>query len=124
MTSIYDFEVTTIDGRPQPLGVYRGQVLLVVNVASRCGFTPQYADLERLYRQHQARGFAVLGFPCDQFLHQEPGDEAQIKSFCSLNYEVTFPLFAKINVNGRSAHPLYRYLKSERRGILGSKAIK
>ena len=95
----------------QCLDAYRGQVLLIVNVASRCGFTPQYADLEALYRKHRAQGFAVLGFPCDQFAHQEPGNEEEIKSFCKLNYDVTFPLFAKIKVNGSSTHPLYRYLE-------------
>ncbi len=124
MTSIYDFPVTTIDGRTACLDAYRRQVLLIVNVASRCGFTPQYADLEALFRKHQAHGFAVLGFPCDQFGHQEPGDEAEIKSFCTLNYKVTFPMFAKIKVNGPSAHPLYNHLKLARRGILFTKAIK
>ena len=99
-------------------------MLLIVNVASRCGFTPQYAGLESLYRSHRDRGFAVLGFPCDQFGHQEPGDEAEIKSFCSLRYDVTFPLFAKIKVNGDDAHPLYKFLKAEKKGLLGSEAIK
>jgi glutathione peroxidase len=124
VTSFYDFEVATIDGRTQRLDAYRGQVLLVVNVASRCGLTPQYAGLEALYRQHRAEGFAILGFPCDQFCHEEPGNEAEIKSFCASNYDVTFPLFAKIKVNGPSAHPLYRYLKSARRGLLGTRLIK
>ncbi len=124
MTSLYDFEVTTIDGQLQRLDVYRGQVLLIVNVASRCGFTPQYADLEKLYRAHQSQGFAVLGFPCNQFAHQEPLNETEIKSFCSLNYDVSFPLFAKLNVNGKSTHPLYRYMKSAQPGILGTKSIK
>ncbi len=105
MTKLYDIEVTTIEGQPQRLDAYRGQVLLIVNVASRCGFTPQYADLEALYRKHRAQGFAVLGFPCDQFARQEPGDEEAIKSFCSLNYDVTFPLFAKIKVNGSGRIP-------------------
>jgi glutathione peroxidase len=122
--SLYDFEVATIDGQPRRLDAFRGQVLLVVNVASRCGFTPQYADLEALYRRHRAEGFAVLGFPCNQFLQQEPLDEAQIKKFCSLSYDVTFPLFAKVEVNGPAAHPLYRFLKAACRGILGTKAIK
>src|SRR5215204_3487951 len=122
--SVYDFEVTTIDGHKQCLDVYRGRVLLVVNVASRCGFTPQYAGLEELYRKYRERGFKVLGFPCDQFGQQEPGTEAEIKEFCRLTYDVTFPLFAKILVNGPAAHPLYRYLKSARRGFLGTKAIK
>jgi len=120
----YDIEVTTIDGRRQTLAPYRGQVLLIVNVASQCGFTPQYAGLEALYRAHRARGFTVLGFPCDQFGHQEPGDEAEIARFCATTYDVTFPLFAKIEVNGPHAHPLYRYLKTERPGLLGSEAIK
>lgn len=124
MTSVYEFEATTIEGRPQRLDAFRGQVLLVVNVASRCGFTPQYRDLEALYRKHHEAGFAVLGFPCDQFAHQEPGNEDEIKTFCTRNYDVTFPMFAKVNVNGASTHPLYRYLKSARRGVLGTKAIK
>ncbi|HEY2419049.1 MAG TPA: glutathione peroxidase [Steroidobacteraceae bacterium] len=122
--SVYDFSVRTIDGHEQLLSVYRGKSLLVVNVASKCGFTPQYAGLEALYRQYRERGLLVLGFPCDQFGHQEPGDEAQIKSFCSLTYDVSFPLFAKIDVNGADAHPLYRYLKEARPGILGTEAIK
>jgi glutathione peroxidase len=122
--SIYDFQATTIDGEARSMGEYRGQVLLIVNVASKCGFTPQYTGLEELYRKLQARGFTVLGFPCDQFGHQEPGDEQAIKSFCSLKYEVTFPMFAKIQVNGPQAHPLYQYLKHAQRGVLGSEAIK
>jgi len=122
--TIYDFSVTTIDGEEQSLAAYRGQLLLIVNVASRCGFTPQYAGLESLYRRHKEKGLTVLGFPCDQFGHQEPGDEQEIKSFCSLNYDVTFPLFAKIKVNGEESHPLYRFLKSEQTGLLGSESIK
>jgi len=121
---LYDIEVTRIDGQRQTLSAYRGQVLLIVNVASRCGFTPQYTELEALYRRHREAGFAILGFPCDQFGHQEPGDEAEIQSFCSLKYDVTFPLFAKILVNGRSAHPLYQFLKKAKRGILGTQSIK
>ncbi len=121
---IYDFSVTTIDGQRRPLAGYKGKVLLIVNVASHCGFTPQYAGLEALYRQYRDRGFAVLGFPCDQFGHQEPGDEAEIRQFCSLNYDVTFPLFAKIEVNGPGADPLWVYLKKARTGLLGSSAIK
>jgi glutathione peroxidase len=124
MTSIYDFTATTIDGTPQPLAEYRGKTLLVVNVASKCGFTPQYAGLEALYRKLNPRGVEVLGFPCDQFGHQEPGTESEIKSFCSLSYDVTFPLFAKIEVNGPNAHPLYRWLKSQQAGLLGTEAIK
>ena len=124
MDSLYDFEVATIDGNRQSLGVYRGRVLLILNVASKCGFTPQYAGLETLYRKYRERGFAVLGFPCDQFGQQEPGSETEIKEFCRLTYDVTFPLFAKIAVNGATAHPLYEFLKSARRGLLGTKAIK
>ena len=124
MSSLYDFSVRTIDGREQQLDAYRGKTLLIVNVASKCGFTPQYKGLEALYRAHQDRGLVVLGFPCDQFGHQEPGDEAEIRNFCSLNYDVSFPLFAKIEVNGDGAHPLYKYLKHEARGLLGSEAIK
>lgn len=121
--NLYDVEVRTIGGTTQTLAPWRGQVLLIVNVASECGFTPQYAGLEALYRAHRDQGFAVLGFPCDQFGHQEPGTEGEIKSFCELNYGVTFPLFAKIDVNGDNAHPLYRHLKAARKGLLGS-AIK
>ncbi len=124
MTSVYDFTATAIDGRDVSLAEFRGQVLLIVNVASRCGFTPQYAVLEALYRKYHAQGFSVLGFPCDQFLHQEPGDEAEIKNFCSLNYDVTFPLFAKVHVNGPQAHRLFAYLKSLQRGLLGTGTIK
>ncbi|MGH8142891.1 MAG: glutathione peroxidase [Steroidobacteraceae bacterium] len=122
--SIYDYSATSIDAQVQPLSLYRGRALLIVNVASRCGFTPQYAGLEALYRKFRERGFAVLGFPCDQFGHQEPGDEAQISAFCSQTYAVTFPLFAKIKVNGNDAHPLYRYLKHACPGLLGFEAIK
>lgn len=124
MACFYDFEVATIDGQPRRLDAYRGRVLLVVNVASRCGFTPQYAGLETLYRKYHDRGFGVLGFPCDQFGQQEPGNEAEIKQFCKLTYDVTFPLFAKIDVNGAEAAPVYRYLKSARRGVLGTTRIK
>ncbi len=122
--SVYDFQVKAISGETQSLDAYRGQVLLVVNVASQCGFTPQYTGLETLYREFKDRGFAVLGFPCNQFGGQEPGDEAEIKQFCSLKYDVTFPLFAKVDVNGPSTAPLYQYLKSERAGLLGTEAIK
>jgi glutathione peroxidase len=124
MTTIYDFPVTTIDGRTETLEPYRGQVLLIVNVASQCSFTPQYAGLEELYRRHKEQGFAVLGFPCDQFLHQEPGEEAEIQGFCSRNYGVTFPMFAKVNVNGRAAHPLYQYIRAARPGLFGTTSIK
>ena len=121
---LYDTPLTTIDGRVTTLGEWRGQVLLVVNVASKCGFTPQYEGLERLHRAHAAEGFAVLGFPCGQFNDQEPGDEAEIARFCSLTYDVTFPMFAKVDVNGPTAHPLFEHLKAAQRGLLGSKAIK
>jgi glutathione peroxidase len=121
---IYDIEVRTLEGVEQKLGIFAGQVLLIVNVASRCGFTPQYTGLEALYERYRGQGLAVLGFPCDQFGHQEPGDAAQIREFCSLNYQVSFPLFAKIEVNGAAAHPLYNLLKSARPGLLGSEAIK
>jgi glutathione peroxidase len=124
MGSIYDFSARDIDGRERSLSEWRGRWLLLVNVASKCGFTPQYEGLESLWRQWQGRGLTVLGFPCDQFGHQEPGDEAQIREFCSLNYQVSFPLFAKIEVNGAHAHPLYRWLKHEGKGVLGSEAIK
>jgi glutathione peroxidase len=122
--SIYDIPVTTIDGTPATLAEYRGKVMLVVNVASKCGFTPQYAGLEELYRKYRERGLVVLGFPCNQFLWQEPGDGDAIKSFCTLKYNVTFPMFAKVDVNGSSAHPLYKHLKHAARGSLGTKSIK
>jgi len=121
MSTAYDFTATTIDGEEQSLSAYEGKVLLIVNVASKCGFTPQYAGLEELYRKHVDSGLVVLGFPCDQFGHQEPGDEAEIKEFCSLTYDVTFPMFAKIEVNGGGTHPLYRWLKEEQRGVLGGR---
>ncbi len=124
MSSIYDFSAKTIDGSTTQLDAYKGKVLLVVNVASKCGFTPQYKGLEALYRKHKDAGLVVLGFPCDQFGHQEPGDEAEIRNFCSLTYDVTFPMFAKVEVNGANAHPLYRYLKKEATGLLGTEAIK
>jgi glutathione peroxidase len=124
MSAIYDIELKTIDGRTETLASYKGKYLLVVNVASKCGFTPQYAGLERLYQALGNKGVVVLGFPCDQFGHQEPGDEAEIKNFCSLNYNVSFPMFAKIEVNGPNTHPLYQRLKREARGFLGSERIK
>lgn len=124
MTTLYDFTARDIDGRDVPLERYRGQVLLVVNTASQCGFTKQYAGLEKLYEDLGDRGFSVLGFPCNQFGGQEPGDAAEIASFCTLNYGVRFPMFAKIDVNGANAHPLYRWLKGEAKGLLGSEAIK
>lgn len=124
MTQVYDFSAKTIDGDEQSLAAYKGKAMLVVNVASKCGFTPQYTGLEALYEKFKDKGLVVLGFPCDQFGHQEPGDENEIKNFCSLNYDVKFPLFAKINVNGADTHPLYKYLKHEAKGLLGSESIK
>ncbi|MDF9391369.1 MULTISPECIES: glutathione peroxidase [Methylococcus] len=122
--NIYDFEVCTLEGEAVRLDSYRGKVLLIVNVASRCGFTPQYAGLEALYRRHRDDGLVVLAFPCNQFGGQEPGSEAEIRQFCSSRYQVSFPLFAKIEVNGEHTHPLYAYLKSAQPGLLGSEAIK
>ena len=124
MSTVHDFHARTIDGRDASLAEHAGKVLLIVNVASKCGFTPQYAGLEALYRKLGDQGFVVLGFPCDQFGHQEPGSEAEISQFCSLNYGVSFPMFAKVEVNGDAAHPLFRHLKSEARGLLGTEAIK
>ncbi len=124
MPAIHDFSATALDGREISLGDYRGKVLLIVNTASRCGFTPQYESLEKLYREYGPRGLVVLGFPCNQFGAQEPGDAAEIARFCSLTYDVSFPMFAKVDVNGENAHPLYRYLKSEKAGLLGTEGIK
>ncbi len=121
---VYDFQANTIDGQAQSLDQYQGKTLLIVNVASKCGFTPQYKGLEALYRQYKDKGFEILGFPCDQFGHQEPGDEAEIKDFCSLTYDVSFPMFAKIKVNGDDAHPLYQFLKKEQTGMLGTEMVK
>lgn len=123
MTSIYDFNARDIDGDERSLGEYRGKLLVIVNVASQCGFTPQYKGLEALHRKYADKGVEVLGFPCNQFGKQEPGDGEEIKTFCSLNYDVTFPLFAKIDVNGPRAHPLFNYLTREKGGLLG-RAIK
>ena len=124
MTTAYDFTAKTITGEPQSLEAYKGKVTLVVNVASKCGFTPQYKGLEAIHKQYADKGFAVLGFPCDQFGHQEPGDEKEIMQFCSLTYDVSFPMFAKIKVNGDDAHPLYKHLKEEAPGLLGTEGIK
>lgn len=124
MASVHDFTVKSIDGRAVPLSIYRGKTLLIVNVASRCGYTPQYAGLERLYRAHKEDEFVILGFPCDQFGRQEPGTDDEIQQFCSKTYDVTFPLFSKIKVNGPKADPLFIYLKSEKKGLLGLEAIK
>jgi len=122
--SMHDIVARRLNGEERDLSEFRGQVLLIVNVASRCGFTPQYAGLEALQRKLHARGFSVLGFPCNQFGAQEPGNESEIGSFCDANYGVSFPMFAKIEVNGAAAHPLYQYLKSARPGVLGTEAIK
>ena len=122
--TIYSISVKKNDGSNMVLDKYRGKVLLIVNVASQCGFTPQYEGLEAIYRQYKEKGLEILGFPCNQFGRQEPGNDEEIKNFCSLNYDVTFPLFAKIEVNGESAHPLYQYLKTKQKGILGTEAIK
>ncbi len=122
--SVYDFEAQSLDGSTVSLADYRGQVLLIVNTASKCGFTPQYEGLEALYRKLAPKGLSVLGFPCNQFGAQEPGDAAEIANFCSLTYDVSFPMFAKIEVNGPKTHPLYAYLKGEKKGILGSEGIK
>jgi glutathione peroxidase len=124
MNPLQDIEVKTIDGATQRLSDYAGKALLVVNVASKCGFTPQYEGLEALYRQYKDKGFAVLGFPCDQFGHQEPGNEEEIRNFCSLTYEVSFPMFAKIDVNGPGTHPLYQLMKKAAPGVLGTQRIK
>ncbi len=124
MSDLYSLLVATADGGTTTLDGYRGQVLLVVNVASKCGFTPQYAGLESLHRRYGPQGFAVLGFPCNQFGGQEPGDAAEIANFCSLTYDVTFPVFAKVDVNGTDTVPLFRHLKAEAPGLLGSEGIK
>jgi glutathione peroxidase len=122
--SVYDFTATRLDGTDQPLSAYRGQVLLIVNTASECGFTPQYAGLEALYEKLHDDGLTVLGFPCNQFGSQEPGGAAEIGAFCEKNYGVSFPMFQKIDVNGPHAHPLYKYLKDAKPGLLGTEAIK
>ncbi|MBV8107259.1 MAG: glutathione peroxidase [Hyphomicrobiales bacterium] len=119
-----DITLKTIDGKSETLGAFGGKALLIVNVASKCGFTPQYGGLEALRRRFRERGFEVLGFPCDQFGRQEPGSEAEIEKFCKLTYDVSFPMFAKIEVNGANAHPLFKTLKKEAPGLLGTEAIK
>ena len=124
MTDIYDFTVTTIDGKEQSLADFRGKPMLIVNTASKCGFTPQYEGLEKLHEEFSGDGLAVLGFPCNQFGAQEPGDAAEIANFCSLTYDVTFPMMAKIEVNGEGADPLYKHLKKEKPGLLGLQSIK
>lgn len=122
--NLYDFSALRNDGSATSMSEFADKVLLIVNTASHCGFTPQYEGLQKLYTQYQAQGFEILAFPCDQFGHQEPGDDTQIAEFCSLNYATTFPLFSKIEVNGANAHPLFRHLKKAAPGILGSKRIK
>lgn len=124
MTTAYDFSAKTLDGEEQKLATHQGKAMLIVNTASKCGFTPQYTGLEKLWEKYQDKGLVVLGFPCDQFGHQEPGDADEIKSFCSLNYDVTFPLYEKIEVNGGNAHPLWKWLKKEKPGLLGMESVK
>jgi glutathione peroxidase len=124
MPSIYDFSAKTLDGRDISLGDYKGKVLLIVNTASKCGFTPQYEGLESLHRKYGERGLAILGFPCNQFGAQEPGDATEIANFCSLTYDVSFPMFAKVDVNGDNTHPLFQYLKAAKPGLLGTEGIK
>ena len=124
MVSVYEHTAKTLAGKERSLADYKGQVLLVVNTASKCGFTPQFKGLEELYAKYKDRGLAVLGFPCNQFLSQDPGSDAEIGQFCELNYGVTFPMFSKIEVNGPGAHPLFKYLSEEAPGLLGSKSIK
>ena len=121
---LFNIEAQRLDGTPTTLEAFRGKVLLIVNVASKCGFTPQYTGLEALYRDYHARGFEVLGFPCNQVANQEPGNAEDIASFCSTTYDVSFPMFAKVDVNGDKAHPLFQYLKNEKSGLLGTGAIK
>jgi glutathione peroxidase len=122
--NVFDFQATSLDGKPVDLGQYRGKVLLIVNTASKCGFTPQYQGLETLYRELHPRGLEVLGFPCNQFGGQEPGSEAEIGAFCEKNYGVNFPMFAKVDVNGDAAHPLFQHLKQAAPGVLGTEGIK
>ena len=124
MSNVYQFEARSLAGQPVPLSDFQGKVLLIVNTASECGFTPQYAGLQTLQDTYQTRGFDVLGFPCNQFGKQEPGDAEQIGAFCESRFHVTFPMFGKIDVNGADAHPLYKWLTSEKRGLLGTQAIK
>jgi glutathione peroxidase len=123
-TSIYDFDALAIDGTPAPLAANRGKVMLIVNTASACGFTPQFAGLEELYKKYEAKGLVVVGFPSNQFGHQDPGTDTEIASFCQMNYGVSFPMMSKVEVNGDGAHPLWKWLTKEAPGILGTKAIK
>lgn len=122
--SLYDFEVETIDGKLIKLDEYKGKVLLIVNVASYCKFTSQYEDLQKLYEKYKSSGFEILAFPCNQFFNQEPNNNEQIKEFCSLNYQISFPIFSKIDVNGKNCHGLFKFLKNRLRGFLGTSAIK
>ena len=122
--SVYDIEVKTIDGKTESLSIFKNKVILIVNTASNCGYTPQYAELEEIYKKFKNEGFLVLGFPCNQFGAQEPGDEKTIKQFCETNYHISFPIFSKIEVNGENAHPLFALLKSELPGIFGTEKIK
>jgi len=122
--SIYQFSALSISGEEQKLDLYKGKILLIVNTASKCGFTPQYKDLEDLYQKYKDNNFCVLGFPCNQFLNQEPADESEIKNFCQMNYGVSFPLFSKVKVNGEDAHPLFKFLSKKAPGVFGTKAIK
>jgi len=122
--TVYDFSARMVDGSNKEMGDYRGKVLLIVNTASKCGFTPQYSELQTLYDEHRERGFEVLAFPCNQFGGQEPGDGEEIENFCRVNYKTTFTLFSKVEVNGKYADPLFKFLKTHRRGLLGTKAIK
>jgi len=124
MTGFYDYSAPLLDGTPQPMSAYEGKVVLVVNVASKCGFTNQYAGLEALWRAHRDHGLMIIGFPCNQFGEQEPGNAAEIATFCSTTYDVTFPIFTKIDVNGDNTHPLYAFLKSAAPGVLGTEAVK
>jgi len=124
MATVYEFSATTIDGKSRKLGDYKGKVLLVVNTASQCGFTPQYKGLEAIYQKYKGRGFAVLGFPSNQFGQQEPGSDTEIAEFCEMNFGVSFPLFSKVDVNGADAHPLFKFLTSTKPGLLGSEGIK
>jgi glutathione peroxidase len=124
MSNIYDYSVNSLNGAPVDLGSYRGKVLLIINTASNCGFTPQYKGLEAVYQQFKDKGVEVLGFPCNQFGSQEPGSSDEISAFCEKNYGVTFPLFAKIDVNGNDAHPLFKHLKQQAPGLMGTEAIK
>jgi glutathione peroxidase len=122
--SFYDFTAETLDGKPAPLSDYKGKVVLVVNTASKCGFTPQYKGLEALWSKYKDRGLVVLGFPCNQFGAQEPGNAEEIANFCSLTYDVDFPMMRKIDVNGPAAHPLYAWLKKQKKGVLGTEGVK